>query len=272
MRINSCISAILFTRKKTITHNNYNDWKTLQSPKISDFGNWISYEIKPHRGDGVLFFLNEKAKDTFSIERGNSAVISQDEKFTVFKIHPGFDTLRKLELVEVKKEKWVKDSLGILNLVNGEIHKWADIKKFQLSEQGSLLVALSHKEVKKIANDNSSVGRVLGWFWNRSRNVHQEGNPIKELGKMLYWSYLNDSWNGEKQTINNVEDFILAEKQDILIYSSKYEEDKKQFYLLHLKDLGGSSDVNLQTKFTAIGNWGFNENADKFFFLPPKIR
>ncbi|MCC5923879.1 MAG: prolyl oligopeptidase family serine peptidase [Crocinitomicaceae bacterium] len=266
--ISGLFNIVFAQEKKVVSHLEYNNWKTLQNPNISDFGNVISYEIKPHRGDGALFITAKEAKDTLSIERGNTALISKDEKFIVFKIHPGFDTLRKLELDEVKKDKWVKDSLGIIQLINGESVKWPNIKKFQLSEQNNLLVALSYEEQKKVKNESDGKSKGLfSWLVNRKNRSESKDDLIKESGNPLYWCYLSETWKGEKQTIANVADFLLAEKQNILLYSTKFKEDKKEFYQLHIKHFEQNKDINIETKFTAIAKWGFDDNANKLFFL-----
>ena len=76
------LTAILFlvlgvnAQKKIIDHTVYNDWKSLSRHQISNDGNFISYEIKPHRGDGYLYIYNTKTNTLDSIYRATRAKFS----------------------------------------------------------------------------------------------------------------------------------------------------------------------------------------------------
>lgn len=259
------LGSIAFTQEtKVVSHLDYNDWRTLKQIKISNNGNLVSYETTPHRGDGILTLHDLEKEDTIKVDRANNVTFSHDDRFAVFKIHPGYDTLRNLELEKVKKEKWVKDSLGVLNVQTQNMVKWPAIKKMQLSEHTNLLVALSYEKDKteNSKKNKKSNNGFFGWFKRETTN-----DNIEKLGKSLYWCFLDESWNGNKEAIPNVADFLLSDKQNLFIYSTKYKENKKDYYQLHLKNTNNSEGVDLSQKFTAVGHWGFDENGGKLFFL-----
>ena len=106
-------SFIAFNQKKVIDHKTYNNWKKLDAQSISNDGNYVSYTIKPFRGDGYLYLYNTKTSKLDSFPRGYKQQFSSNSNFIVFLITAGFDTLRKCELNKIDKEKWPKDSLGI---------------------------------------------------------------------------------------------------------------------------------------------------------------
>ena len=106
-------TLLSFSQKKIIDHTTYNDWKKIGEIAISNDGKFSVYSIKPHRGDGFLYLLNNQDLTVDSFPRAVSPKFTSDSKGLIFKINPGFDTLRKCELNKVKKDKWPKDSLGI---------------------------------------------------------------------------------------------------------------------------------------------------------------
>ena len=105
------ISQTAISQKKEIDYRAYNEWKKLEAHCISNDGNFVSYTIKPLRGDGYLYIYNQVKNKLDSIPRGYNQQFSGNSNFLVFKITPGFDTLRNCELNKIDKEKWPKDSL-----------------------------------------------------------------------------------------------------------------------------------------------------------------
>ena len=115
--MNKFISALLllfsfvaFGQKKVINHTVYNSWKKNEQQKVSVTGRYISYEINPHRGDGWLYLYDTQKAKLDSFPRGKEARFTPNEQVLVFKIVPGFDTLRTFELTKIDKKKWPKDN------------------------------------------------------------------------------------------------------------------------------------------------------------------
>ena len=121
-------SAYAQVEKKIIDHTVYNDWKSLSHSKVSPDGNFLTYEIKPHRGDGYLYIYNVKTEKLDSIFKGTSASFSGNSGLIAYKITPGFDTLRTCELEKIDKKKWPKDTLGVWLLEKDSLIKFAKIK------------------------------------------------------------------------------------------------------------------------------------------------
>ena len=136
--------------KKVIDHTVYNDWKSLKNSQISNDGKYISYKVKPHRGDGYLYIYNTEAKTLDSIPRGTGASFSGGSSYLAFKIKPGYDTLRTCELEKVKKMKWPKDTLGIYLFENDSLIKMPKIKSFTANDENDWTVLeFSHNKIKE---------------------------------------------------------------------------------------------------------------------------
>ncbi len=138
-------SSSIFAQKKIIDPSVYNDWKRIGDVQISSNGQYSAYTIKPHQGDGYLFIVNNKTGEKDSIFRGIDPQFSGTSNYVAFKITPGFDTLRKVELKKVPKDKWPKDSLGIWILGKDSLIKMPQLKEFKLSKETDLIACLSTK-------------------------------------------------------------------------------------------------------------------------------
>src|SRR5215831_5015623 len=44
--------------KRSLTHNDYDSWKSIQSPKLSRDGKFLAYALTPQDGDGELVVRN----------------------------------------------------------------------------------------------------------------------------------------------------------------------------------------------------------------------
>ncbi len=123
--------------KKILGHEEFDTWKEIQQPQISDDGRWVMYELNPDIGDGKLFVYDGTTGKDRSFERGKSAKISADSRFVVFEIKPFDDTLKDQRRRKVKKDDLPKDTLGILDLNTGNLTKIANVQSFQLPAKWS---------------------------------------------------------------------------------------------------------------------------------------
>ena len=70
----SLLSTVTYGQDKiALDHSVYDSWNNITGHKISDNGEWISYEINPGKGDGWLFFHNPVTGKKDSIPRGYGA-------------------------------------------------------------------------------------------------------------------------------------------------------------------------------------------------------
>ena len=96
-------STIIFAQQKNpLTHTVYDGWKSIGERAISNNGKFVVYSIVPQEGDGVIVIHDVNSDKKKEIERGYSAVISQDNEFVFFKIKPKFADTRQ---AKIKKKK-----------------------------------------------------------------------------------------------------------------------------------------------------------------------
>ena len=81
--------------KKPLDHSVYDNWKNIGERLISNDGNYVVYTVNPQEGDGELVIQHPVTKYKKIISRGYNAVITEDNRFVIFKIKPLFQETRQ---------------------------------------------------------------------------------------------------------------------------------------------------------------------------------
>ncbi len=137
----NCFLFLNAQPKSPLNHSVYDDWKSISNQAISNDGSWITYEINPQEGDGLLFLYNTLLGSYDSIQRGYKAILSSNSNILVFNIKPQFDTVRAAKLKKVKKDKLPKDSLGIWVTDTDHIKKFVGLKSYKVPKEKSDWIA-----------------------------------------------------------------------------------------------------------------------------------
>jgi len=132
--------------KQPLSHADYDSWKSIYRPAISDDGKWALYLETPQDGEAELVVINLKNKDEYrhtigysgegtDSERAARAEFNSNGTKVLFLISPS-----QAEVKEAKKEKKTKDKdkpkkkLGIMDLSSGKVIVIDRIKSFLLPE------------------------------------------------------------------------------------------------------------------------------------------
>ena len=207
----------VFGQKKILGPEVYNSWNRVSDVQLSQDGKFSVYSIKPYRGDGFLYFVNLETGKKDSIARGYEPKFDESGSYVVFKIHPGFDTLRKVELAKVNKEKWPKDSLGIWSAADGSVKKYDQLKEFKLAEKGSSVAFLS-------AKNEWPKGYLSKSEAKKEKKQEKKKGKIKTDGKLLT---LIDPLTKDKKCFKHVTQFELSKdgKYAVFVQQEKFKKD-----------------------------------------------
>ena len=242
-------SAYAQVEKKIIDHTVYNDWKSLSHSKVSPDGNFLTYEIKPHRGDGYLYIYNVKTEKLDSIFKGTSASFSGNSGLIAYKITPGFDTLRTCELEKIDKKKWPKDVLEVRSLLNDSTLHFENIKSFEFSEQGDYLAVLFDDNTKKSVKKKRCKKK-------RIPEYESTGN------KLLIVSPFQDS----QIELFDVKEFVFSEKSNFLAYTTHYKNENDSIFFNVLETV----NFNVKSKigsYTDVQKMTFDKQETKLAFI-----
>ena len=158
----AAISTLSAQEKKSLSHEVYDDWKSITSTKISTDGNWIMYNLTPQDGDKTLQIYNVEQERYTTFQRAAYPAFTYDSKYAVFKTTHPTDSIDLLKLKKVKKDKFPKDTLVVLHLQTENTITIPAIKSYQiplksgsyLAYQTELQPAKSTKATKKESTKN----------------------------------------------------------------------------------------------------------------------
>ena len=153
----AAITTLTAQEKKSLSHEVYDDWKSITSTKISTDGNWIMYNLTPQDGDKTLQIYNVEQEHYTTFQRAASPAFTYDSKYALFKTTHPTDSIDLLKLKKVKKDKFPKDTLVVLHLQTENTITIPAIKSYQiplksggyLAYQTELQPAKSTKATKK---------------------------------------------------------------------------------------------------------------------------
>ena len=121
-------------QKKPLDHDAYDGWQAVSGIALSPSGKVVTYAVNPQEGDGTLYFHITGKKDSrvLEIPRGYQARILDNDAYAVCLIKPEFQKTRRAKIKKLTGDKVPQDSLAIINLQNGDIRKYPNVKSFQL--------------------------------------------------------------------------------------------------------------------------------------------
>src|SRR6187399_783648 len=103
----------LLAQKKPLDHTVYDSWQSIGERMISNDGKWVVYTINVQEGDNELVIQSTDTIENKKIfPRGYNAVITEDNRFAVFKIKPFFKDTRDARIKKKRPDDMPKDSFA----------------------------------------------------------------------------------------------------------------------------------------------------------------
>lgn len=246
------VTFTTFSQKKVLDPSVYNDWKSISQTKLSEDGSFAAYQIKPHRGDGYVYWVNTETKKKDSVFRGFNPKFIGNR--LTFLLTPGFDTLRTLELEKVKKDNWVKDTLVILDLSSNEMVKIADFKKRTQSKEGNWFAYTVHSNG---AEPEKKKCKLFGRKKNKDVKVSSEGKALT----------VNNFETSKSYTFLNVTTFSFNENGTKMFIVFHENIDDKDNYTPAILNLENGELNKAETSFNAISSHSISKNNSQISFL-----
>jgi dipeptidyl aminopeptidase/acylaminoacyl peptidase len=303
------VLTLLFTctafaqTKRPLTHQDYDAWKSIQSPQLSHDGKWIAYALMPQDGDGEIIVRNIASGTEWKASRGyrapappanaeeagppaafgapNRAVrpfITADSKFVLFTIEPTKAELAKAKKDKKKPEEMPKNALGIMDLANGQVTRIEKVKNFQVPEDGAGWVAYQleakpeetkpeapKNEAQKPGDDDEDWQQRGGRGAGAGAGARPGGNR-KEYGSDLV---LRNLYDGKERTFGDALDFSFAKDAKTLVYtvSARKEESNGVFVVTPTVDAAPTELLAGKGKYSRL-TW--DENQTQLAFASDK--
>jgi len=108
-------------QKKPLDHDSYDIWNRIAGQAIADDGRWVLYGVVSEKYDPTLIVRSTQGSTEHRLERGEAGQFSDDGRFVVFRIKPSKEAVKEAKKAKKKPDEMPQDSLGILDLSNGQI-------------------------------------------------------------------------------------------------------------------------------------------------------
>ena len=132
-------------QKRPLTFTDIMKFRQVESPAISEDGNWVAYGAQPDRGDGEARIHSLQSKVVYSIPRGTRPVFSANARWVAVSVKP---TAVELEKKEKDKDK-PKSGMALLDTRSGDTVQVPDVQSFAFSGDSRWLAYLKYQEGQK---------------------------------------------------------------------------------------------------------------------------
>jgi len=202
-------------QKKMMDHSVYQEWNTIKSPKISNDGEWIIYELNREDGDGSMKIYQVKNGATISIERGQQSRISEDSRFVSCLIAPAVDSIKAMKRRKVKEKDLPKDTLLIYDLQQNSLTRIPNVKSFEFPQKWSGWLAYQMEMIKQEPQIDSSTIKP------DTITIFKIKKETKDSGTKFVMHHLP---TGEETVYPFVKDYKLSEEGGKIIFTSTGDE------------------------------------------------
>ena len=231
------LTTTLFSQKKPLDLQDYDDWNSIRSSQITKNGNMISYHVVPNKGDQIFHLVDNIGSSIFTYERAENASWSWDDKYIGFRIKPAMDSVREMKREKVKKKDLPKDTLGIYAVEKGSLVKKAPIKSYQMPQEWSAYLFYTLDEYSP-PKDTSKAAKEAE---SETEKKKEEGEAKEEKKKAKakkakkvsknngYHLVVHHLESGTEDTIHYVKSYQLAKSSAGVVFEtsgidSTYEE------------------------------------------------
>ena len=97
------VSTLSIAQKKTLDHQDFDIWNSIQDKNISPNGDYIMYSLEKGEADNFLKIKNAKASTIFEYERSQKGQFSYDSNYALFTIKAWKDSISELKRKKVKE-------------------------------------------------------------------------------------------------------------------------------------------------------------------------
>lgn len=296
----SLIGLNAFTQKKPLDHTVYDGWQSVAQPVISNDGKWVVYMVNPQEGDGELIIQSTDGVYKKTIARGYNHLITQDNRYVIFKIRPMFKDARDARIKKKRPDDIPKDSLAMIELGKEEVWKTARVKSYKLPEDGNgwlayhlekVLPALpvpaakpdSATQLNRMMNMADSLMRVADSLKMKVNEAKTQGikvlqsskptskaapkptdDPVEEGTELV----VRNTVTGEEKKFKLVSDYYFSKNGKVLLIETtkKNSDTLSKALVLWMNTTSGRIDTVL-IGFNDAKNYAFDEESNQLAFV-----
>ncbi len=213
--------GIAFAQKKSITHDDYDLWKSINNTKVSDNGKLIVTTVRTatNRGDGYLEIYNTETQQKANYFNGVDSKISFNEDFVIFKKPASYSEKRTEKKKKVKDKDKKKDILYIYDAANNELYDSIHrVKKYSLPKKNSDYI-------------------IIEKFKNKKDSIKGDSLPAWKNNYALVYHLKTK----RQDTIFDIKSFVVPEEGTTFYYTTKDKKNKKKAHGVYMYNVKGKS-------------------------------
>ena len=203
-------------RKRSLTHQDYDSWQSVNGSQISADGRFIAYNLIPQDGDGELIVRRLDNGKEWRFPRGwrqpaplpddpeaaqaavanlnrlTRPVFTADTKFLLFTIEPLKEAVLKARREKKKADEIPRNALGVINLETGALVRIERVKNFQVPEEAGDYVAVLLEGVNGSAEPGAAGNANKKEFGSSLLLRHLASNQETSYADVLEYSFSKD--------------------------------------------------------------------------------
>lgn len=251
--------------KRSLTHQDYDSWRSIVAPQISRNGKFVAYTYQPQDGDGEVVVRNVSSGDEWRAPRGyrppvpppddpgaNIAefqaaqarlvrpVFTADSRFLVFTVEPLKADVNKAKKDKKKPEDMPKNAMGIMDLSTGNVTRIEKVKNFQVPEDAGGFIAYLHEPKPEEKSSNASTANTSpsGTSTTASGGTTEApktpqasgetGRPSRPPKKKEYGSdlVLRNTIAATERKFSDALDYLISKDAKTLVYTVSAKKEE----------------------------------------------
>ncbi|MEW6210005.1 MAG: prolyl oligopeptidase family serine peptidase [Acidobacteriota bacterium] len=188
-------------------------WKRINSPSISNDGQWMAYRLSPAEGDSEIVIRRTNGDKEMRFPAGDAAsfgthAFSHDSKWIAFSVSPTFRESKRLR----RERKPIQNKVALVNLETEKKTEFEKIRRFAFSGERSSWIALHRYGPDTPTAGPPAGGPPAGGSPVGAQNAQQSNRPT---GSDFI---LHELSSGNELSIGNVSEFSFDKKGDWMVW------------------------------------------------------
>lgn len=226
-------------QKKPLTHAVYDDWQTVDKPKLSTHGRYAAWEVNPQQGDGMLR-LRDASGRLMTLPRGHQLQFTDDERFAVALVKPTYAQTRQAKIKKKKKDDMPLDSLVVIRLNDFTTRMFPRVKSFDMARHNNKVVAFA------LGKDDKGKDKKKG--------------KMDAATDMMVYFFADD----DTLRLPHADSYAMANHGRRLAYVEKTDKHK---CVMKVVDLDRRQTVAVNDTTAYLSRPSFSWQGDKMLFL-----
>jgi dipeptidyl aminopeptidase/acylaminoacyl peptidase len=253
-------------QNKVLTHAEYDSWKSLIGPRLSNDGKFLTFTISPQDGDGMFEVKSTDGSKSYKFDRGTNIRFTEDSRYLIATITPTKAELKEATDKKVPAADRPKNGLLILNLQTGQETKVPNITSYSIASKGSEWILIKPEPPKKEEEKKANPAQPLTDQEKAQEKSAEKAEEKKASGHSNGTDYtLHNLRTGEQIELHNVGISDFNEKGTKFYYNSTPE--KLEGHGIFVVDLATKKTSPIMEGLAQYGRMVFNEKQDQIAII-----